>query len=199
MLTDAQKIVHARCESPIEQLFCTAAFLVLGCEPSLPITPAELRKIAAERAAPFAILFVQHPIAQYRVDCLIAAVDPDKRKARRLVIECDGHAFHSTLEQIAADQMREVEIKRLGYLDMMRFTGSELRSNMLGVMREVHGWLVQSGIRTWRPHTQLGISLLTDRTVIERRRKEREEAYRREERETFVGDDGVVHRWGDTL
>ena len=60
----------------------------------------------------------QVQIGAYRVDFLI----------RDLVVECDGHDYHSTKEQKAADAKRDRELMAQGYR-VCRFTGRELHAD----------------------------------------------------------------------
>ena len=84
----------AKCESPIERDFLAAMLRVL---PARAIQP-------------------QHQIGRYRADFAIPAA--------RLVIEVDGHDYHSMREQLAADAQRGRAITRRGWR-VIRFTGSE--------------------------------------------------------------------------
>ncbi len=63
----------------------------------------------------------QEWISHYRVDFLI--------ENKRLVIELDGHAFHSTREQRTSDASRQRELQQLGYA-VIRFTGSEIYADV---------------------------------------------------------------------
>ncbi|HWU91044.1 MAG TPA: DUF559 domain-containing protein [Kofleriaceae bacterium] len=55
--------------------------------------------------------------ARYRVDFLL--------KDARLIVELDGHAFHSTKEQLEKDAKRQRYLTRAGYA-VIRFTGREV-------------------------------------------------------------------------
>lgn len=69
-----------------------------------------------------ALLYAQLPIGQYRVD--IALTDG----AARLVVECDGRAYHSTEAQILADRRRDRNLTLMGWR-VIRFSGSEIHKN----------------------------------------------------------------------
>lgn len=59
----------------------------------------------------------QQWIGGYRVDFLV--------RAKRLVIELDGHEFHKTKEQRTHDAARQRKLQGLGYT-VIRFTGTEV-------------------------------------------------------------------------
>lgn len=59
----------------------------------------------------------QQWIGGYRVDFLV--------RAKRLVIELDGHDFHKTKEQRTHDAARQRKLQSLGYT-VIRFTGTEV-------------------------------------------------------------------------
>lgn len=59
----------------------------------------------------------QYPIGHYRVDFALPK--------EKIVIEIDGHAYHSTTDQILSDQYRQREIEQLGWT-VIRFTGSQV-------------------------------------------------------------------------
>ncbi|MBP6157226.1 MAG: DUF559 domain-containing protein [Polaromonas sp.] len=66
--------------------------------------------------------------SRYRVDFLL--------KDARLVIELDGHEYHSTKEQLKNDAIRQRYLSRAGY-NVIRFTGSEIYSDAQGCVSEV--------------------------------------------------------------
>lgn len=55
----------------------------------------------------------------------------------KLLIECDGHDYHSTKEQIACDHKRQREIENLGYT-FLRFSGSEIYNDPEGCVEEIY-------------------------------------------------------------
>jgi very-short-patch-repair endonuclease len=67
-------------------------------------------------------LYAQLPVGQYRVD--IALVDGSSR----LVVECDGRAFHGTDAQVLSDRRRDRELTRMGWR-VIRYSGSEIHKN----------------------------------------------------------------------
>lgn len=76
---------------------------------------------------------VQVPIDKYRADIVLTGPNG----APRIVIECDGAAFH---KDVAKDAKRTEVIERLGYR-VLRVTGSEIHHNPIAraraVLREV--------------------------------------------------------------
>lgn len=106
----------AKGESPIEQTFiCALALVTLA----LPVNRRPK-------------LLVQVPIGKYRADIVLLAPEG----APRIVVECDGAAFH---KDAAKDAKRTAEIERQGYR-VLRVTGSEIHHNPLSraksLMRE---------------------------------------------------------------
>lgn len=70
--------------------------------------------------------FMQAPIGSYRADFLLAGMTRSDGRIHWLVVECDGHEFHSlTKEQVARDRARDRHMTERGY-SIMRFTGSEV-------------------------------------------------------------------------
>jgi very-short-patch-repair endonuclease len=80
----------------------------------------------------------QVPIGPYRADILL---DDDGRK---LVIECDGAAFHNSREQVERDKRRDRYCTAQGYA-VMRFTGSEIQRDCRGCAAEVGLWVRRAG------------------------------------------------------
>jgi very-short-patch-repair endonuclease len=70
----------------------------------------------------------QHQIRQFRVD--FAVVE------RRLVVELDGHDYHSTKEQRGADASRDRILTGWGWT-VLRYTGSEIHSDVHACVGEV--------------------------------------------------------------
>lgn len=65
---------------------------------------------------------------RYRVDFIL--------KDARLIIELDGHAYHSTKEQLERDAIRQRYLTRAGY-SVIRFTGREINRDPAACVREV--------------------------------------------------------------
>jgi len=66
--------------------------------------------------------------SRYRVDFLL--------KDARLVIELDGHEYHSTREQLEKDAIRQRYLSRAGY-SVIRFTGREIHRDVQCCVNEV--------------------------------------------------------------
>lgn len=96
-----------KCESPIEQLFASALGLV-----TLTIEEQDRPTIDT-----------QVPIGPYRADIVITG----PKGAPRLVVECDGAAFHT---DAGKDAKRTEVIEKQGYR-VLRVTGSEIHHNPL--------------------------------------------------------------------
>jgi len=47
-------------------------------------------------------------------------------ETRRIGIECDGYEYHHTREQITNDERRKRQLKRAGWRDVLRYSGSEI-------------------------------------------------------------------------
>ena len=63
-----------------------------------------------------------------------------------LVVECDGHMFHSTKEQRAADVARDRYLLERGYR-VVRFTGAELHKDALACAEQVKRILDSQAVR----------------------------------------------------
>lgn len=66
--------------------------------------------------------------ARYRVDFIL--------RDARLIIELDGHAYHSSPEQLEKDAIRQRYLTRSGYT-VIRFTGREINRDAKGCVDEV--------------------------------------------------------------
>jgi very-short-patch-repair endonuclease len=116
-------------ESPIEALFLEA------------FCPAAVEwgyEVAAKSNAREGVIVVrpQVPVCEnYRADFVISYPFFDHQIA--IVIECDGHQFHSvTKQQAARDRRRDRALQRAGY-EVFRFTGSELHADARKCASEV--------------------------------------------------------------
>ncbi|MEM5364832.1 DUF559 domain-containing protein [Paraburkholderia azotifigens] len=66
--------------------------------------------------------------SRFRVDFLL--------KDARLIVELDGHAYHSTKEQLEKDAIRQRYLTRAGY-SVVRFTGREVNRSAAACVAEV--------------------------------------------------------------
>lgn len=108
---------HAKCESPIEVLLVRAILEEIArCRLSCaPVTQAK--------------------IGPYRADIFVEMGD------RKLVVECDGAAFHAAnKEQVARDKQRDRFFAAQG-VSVMRFTGAEINRSPRACAAEVGSWL----------------------------------------------------------
>ena len=80
----------------------------------------------------------QVPVPPYRADILVI-----RRDGSKLVVECDGKAFHSTPEQVEYDKRRDRHFVLNGYA-VMRFTGREITRDVRGCAAQVGAWLVRA-------------------------------------------------------
>ena len=66
--------------------------------------------------------------SRYRVDFIL--------KDARLIIELDGHQYHSSPEQLESDAIRQRYLTRAGY-SVIRFTGREINRDAAGCVEDV--------------------------------------------------------------
>jgi very-short-patch-repair endonuclease len=76
----------------------------------------------------------QARVGPFRADVLV--IDGD----RRLAVECDGRAFHTSAEQVARDKKRDRYFASVG-IGVMRFTGTEIRRDPRGCAAEIGRWI----------------------------------------------------------
>ena len=74
----------------------------------------------------------QRPIGNYIVDFFC--------KELKLIIEVDGYT-HQFEEVAAKDQLRENELKEMGYF-ILRFEDSEVLSDINNVVRTIENWIL---------------------------------------------------------
>lgn len=123
------------CESPIEATFATA-FMLLGEHSygGVAIYEPGFNGTVNPLAAEF-VLQCQPKIGKYRADFVAGWSYPEY--PGRIIVECDGHAFHErTKEQAARDKLRDRELQRAGY-KVFRFTGSEIYADAFLCATEV--------------------------------------------------------------
>jgi very-short-patch-repair endonuclease len=68
----------------------------------------------------------QEPILTFRVDFLLVAYNPVRDHCRRLVVECDGHDYHSTFEAQRRDAERDRYL-RPHLWGIVHYAGAEIR------------------------------------------------------------------------
>jgi very-short-patch-repair endonuclease len=92
----------------------------------------------------FVLIFTQQPIDRYRVDMVLLARLGTTDAIHRMIIECDGHAFHEkTKEQAARDKRRDRDLSKHD-LKTLRFTGSEIHKNPFDCALEVVSHLARA-------------------------------------------------------
>lgn len=104
-------------ESPIEQLLAGA---LLGWLEHYGIS--------------YASVVTQAPVGPYRADLLVTV------GARKLVIECDGAAYHGSPEQVERDKRRDRYCAARG-ICVMRFSGKEIHRDPRGCAAEIGLWV----------------------------------------------------------
>lgn len=113
------------CESEIEKVF----YASLLCCKSFDNKECGLRnRILINCIHPQVELMCEH---KYRADFYFCSDDftfDGELEPFELVIECDGHDFHSSKEQIKHDNERDMELKLAGY-DVIHFSGSQIYNN----------------------------------------------------------------------
>lgn len=114
--------LHSWFDSPIEELFYwafTNRFKNLKVPKKLYLIPQ-----------------VDFEDLPYRVDFVVGDDTKERKYPMQIVIECDGHDYHSSKEQIKKDNERQREIENLGYT-FIRFSGSEIYNDVEKCVDEV--------------------------------------------------------------
>ena len=105
-------------DSPIEQLFYQCFMFVCEVE-NIPLS-----------------LIPQYHIEindkMYIADFSVYTAKPIKAK---FLIECDGHEYHSSKQQIAHDNQRQRDLENEGYI-IIRFSGSEIYKDVVKCVYE---------------------------------------------------------------
>lgn len=96
----------------------------------------------------------QARVGKYRADFIVSSIwkrAVDETPARRIVLECDGHAFHErTPEQAKRDRRRDRVMQADGFL-VMRFTGSEIHADARRCSVEVLNQLAMLYLAEFHP------------------------------------------------
>lgn len=142
---DFRRHVWERCESPIEQMLCTAMFIDLG----MTVVPDgyPISDFVTEQPRP--ILFSQYRIARYRVDFLVVVAD--REHCIPLVIECDGKNYHSSIDQQIRDIDRDDALREAGVCEVHRFTGWQIVKRLSWVVAEIADVLREYGVEPTLP------------------------------------------------
>ena len=84
--------------------------------------------------ASYAAVTTQAPFGPYRADIMVRVGD------RRLVVECDGAAFHNNARMIEHDKRRD-RYCTLNGIAVLRFTGKEIHRDARGCAAQVGVWI----------------------------------------------------------
>lgn len=136
-------------DSPIEKLLFTALVARIrfgGSEYEHLVVPGPYAPVEELLDGDKGRLVVvpQVEAAGWRVDFLVHCWDfgraTGRQQWRKLIVECDGHAYHErTKDQAARDRSRDREAQNQGY-GILRFTGSEIYRDPLGCAAQITDW-----------------------------------------------------------
>lgn len=107
--------IDARCESPIERDLGHALLRTIA-----GFAPGVCGAVAVIGGW---LLYCQYEIGPYRAD--FALVNPATHPAAIVVIEADGHEFHTAPADVARDQARDAWMRARG-IRVLRFTGRRI-------------------------------------------------------------------------
>jgi hypothetical protein len=114
------------CESPIEQIMlaCLAHRVVPGTE----CFPPKIHDVYSGEPFPDhpVVIAPQFTIARYRLDFLVSVKTAQGQAL--YAIECDGKDYHSSIEQLAADKLRDDYLAALGIVTL-RYSGQWIHRN----------------------------------------------------------------------
>ena len=141
-------------ESPIEEIFAAAIFaqyryISAGALELFPVPPEQFDHwcddLAAKAASPYeeyrVIATNQYQIENARVDFCFCYKNWRSGNIFKLVVECDGHAYHErTKEQAMKDRARDRFLQQKGYV-VFRFTGAEIWRSPLQCAEQVADWI----------------------------------------------------------
>jgi very-short-patch-repair endonuclease len=125
-------------ESPIERALLIGMMSLSFSSPCYDFgDPFSRATVKLDGDLPTILVELQKPIEGYRADFLLT-VRLKENVIGRVVVECDGHAFHErTKEQAARDRSRDRVMTLAGYT-VMRFTGSELHRDLMNCVADAH-------------------------------------------------------------
>lgn len=111
------------CESPIEQLMSLGLMNAIKSFHSRFGTKNAQVEYAKQES-------IEAKGQTYRVDFMLkgAWTTDNGIVTRDLIVECDGHAYHSTQDQIKRDNRRNRDLMAAGYT-VTHFSGSEINQN----------------------------------------------------------------------
>jgi len=96
-------------------------------------------------------IFPQIQFDRYRADFLIVyrVSDPKLKSGMQIsmsIVECDGHDFHEKTKDQARKDKRRDRFFQAKSLPVLRFTGSEIYSDCIQCVNEIHRFLTRSNI-----------------------------------------------------
>ena len=78
--------------------------------------------------------YTQIPCRGYRIDVALY------HKRRKIAIECDGKAFHTSPKQVQHDKTKDMVLKKEKWI-VLRFTGSEIYKSSEKCVEEIERYL----------------------------------------------------------
>lgn len=99
----------------------------------------------------------QYPVGNYRLDMIVEYND------KKIAIECDGEAYHSSDEQIRKDLERQIILERIGW-SFIRIRGSEYYKSKNNTLESLEEQLLLKGICPYE--NNIG-EIVTDSVVSE--------------------------------
>lgn len=160
-LGQISKQVETFCDSPIEQLFLYAMYVLHFEKNAFGLRDGGRHKMHVRRGnandwestfrdrnpeiTSIDLITTQAPIGSHRVDFLIARYfmpsDGTGKRSPLIIVECDGHDFHErTKEQAQSDKSRDRELQEQGYF-VLRFTGSEIWRDPRGCAIQLNSFI----------------------------------------------------------
>lgn len=128
------KTAASKAESPIEKLFILAVFAIIENTGDFFTSNPDDENW---KAGFYDICIIpQKQIGRYRVDFEIQFTS--KKSKGPVVVECDGHDFHSTKKALAHDKKRDRFLQKTHHV--LRFTGSEIWANPIHCAAEALSW-----------------------------------------------------------
>ena len=125
-------------ESPIERAFLIGMMSMAYTTPCYDFGDAwSWYVVNSASTLPVIKVELQAPVEGYRADFLLT-VSQGGAVTGRVVVECDGHAFHErTKEQASRDRSRDRAMTLAGY-KVLRFTGSEIHRDLMACVSQAH-------------------------------------------------------------
>ncbi len=122
------------CESPIEQMLLAALMFCSTGYASWPV-PVWNNQMPFPPMKDRVFVSPQFGFGNYRIDIAMFGMNFDGTEFR-LAIECDGHNFHKSKDQMKRDRKRDRFCQLMGW-HIVRFTGSEIYADPDACAEEV--------------------------------------------------------------